>query len=200
MVQRSKALISFFRKHGGILRFSEVIGDGFHPDSLKSLENAGEVENIGLGIYRLTKYPAGPYPDLVRVSMQVPAGVICLISALVFHEATNEIPGHVDIAIPERAYANRIQYPPVKFYRFSRPSWEAGIEEHIINSRKVKIYSLEKTVADSFKFRNKIGMDIAREALKTAVSEKNTDPRVIMDYAKIDRVGSIVKPILEALL
>ncbi len=200
MTRKSKALISFFRKQGGILRFSEVIEGGFHPDSLKALEKTGKVENIGLGTYRLTNYPAGPYPDLVAVALQAPGGVICLISALTFHGATDEIPGHVDIAIPERAYANRIKYPPVRFYRFSRPAWEAGIEEHIINGRVVKIYSLEKTVADCFKFRNRIGMDIAREALKAAVSEKNAGPGVIMDYAKIDRVDGIVKPILEALL
>ena len=200
MSKKSKALISFFRKKGGILRFSEVTGGGFHPDSLKALEKAGKVENIGLGTYLLTNYPAGPYPDLVAVSLQAPGGVICLISALAFHGATDEIPGHVDIAIPERAYANRIKYPPVRFYRFSRLSWEVGIEEHIINTRKVKIYSLEKTVADCFKFRNRIGMDIARGALKAAVSEKNADPVMIMDYAKVDRVDGIVKPILEALM
>jgi predicted transcriptional regulator of viral defense system len=200
MAQKSKALVSVFKQHGGILRFSEVAGGGFHPDSLKGLEKAKAVENIGLGIYRLANYPGGAYPDLVAVSLQAPGGVICLISALTFHGATDEIPGHVDIAIPERAYANRIKYPPVRFYRFSRPSWEAGIEEHIINTRKVKIYSLEKTVADCFKFRNRIGMDIARGALKAAVSEKNADPGVIMNYAKIDRVDGIVKPILEALM
>jgi predicted transcriptional regulator of viral defense system len=188
MSKKSKALFSFFRKQGGVLRFSEVTGCGFHPDSLKALEKAEKVENIGLGIYRLNNYPAGPSPDLV------------LVSALAFHGSTDEIPGRVDIAIPEHAYANRIKYPPVRFYRFARPSWEAGIEEHIINRRKVKIYSLEKTVADCFKFRNRIGMDTARGALKTAVSEKHAAPGAIMAYAKINRVDGIVKPILEALM
>jgi predicted transcriptional regulator of viral defense system len=200
MSKKSKALFSFFRKQGGVLRFSEVTGCGFHPDSLKALEKAEKVENIGLGIYRLNNYPAGPYPDLVAVSLQAPGGVICLVSALAFHGSTDEIPGRVDIAIPEHAYANRIKYPPVRFYRFARPSWEAGIEEHIINRRKVKIYSLEKTVADCFKFRNRIGMDTARGALKTAVSEKHAAPGAIMAYAKINRVDGIVKPILEALM
>ena len=200
MSAKTQILIAFFRTHGGILRFSAIIKAGFHPDSLIALEKEGTVEKIDRGIYRLTKYSIGSHPDLVTVSIQTPRGVICLLSALSFHEATNEIPKYVDIAIPKRAHANWIKYPPVRFYRFSPATWETGIEEHEISGHKVRIYSLAKTIADCFKFRNKIGIDVAREALKIAVTEKRVKPQEIMKYAKICRVDSVIKPMLETML
>ena len=104
------------------------------------------------------------------------------------------------MAIPPIAHANRIKYPPVKFYRFAPKTWKSGIEERVISGYKIRIYSLAKTIADCFKFRNKIGIDVAREALKIAVTEKNIKPKEIMQYAKICRVDRIIKPILEAML
>ncbi|GAH57943.1 unnamed protein product, partial [marine sediment metagenome] len=134
------------------------------------------------------------------VSIKVSKGVVCLLSALAFHEATSEIPRYVNIAIPRGTYANKINYPPVKFYRFASKAWEAGIEKHEIEEYQVKVYSLAKTIADCFKFRNKIGMDVAREALKIAITEKAVQPKEIMQYAEICRVDNIIKPILEAML
>ena len=200
MPAKAQALITFFKKHGGVVRFSAVLKAGFHSDSLIALEKEGKVEKIGRGLYRLMNYAIAVHPDLVTASLQAPRGIICLLSALAFHEATNEIPKHVDIAIQRRTHANRINYPPVKFYQFSPATWEAGIETHEIGGHKVRIYSLAKTVADCFKFRNKIGADVAREALKTAVSEKHEKPKEIMRYAKICRIDTFIKPLLETML
>ena len=200
MQTRTQELINFFQSHGGVVRFSAILKDGFHPDSLTVLEKEGKVERIARGLYRLTNYTPGSHPDLVTVSLQAPRGVICLLSALSFHEATSEIPKYVDIAIPRGTHANRIKYPPVRFYRFASKTWEAGIEEHEIEGCKIKVYSLAKTIADFFKFRNKIGMDVARDALKVAITEKGIKPKEVMQYAKICRVDSIVKPILESML
>lgn len=200
MSAKAKTLIAFFQTNDGILHFSTIIKAGFHSDSLIALEKKGRVEKIGRGIYRLMKYSIGPHPDLVTVSIQTSRGVICLLSALAFHEATNEIPKYVDIAIPRRTHANWIKYPPVRFYQFSPSTWGAGIEEHKISGHKVKIYSLAKTIADCFKFRNKIGIDVAREALKIAFTEKHIKPQEIMKYAKVCRVDSVIKPILETML
>jgi len=200
MSVKAQALIAFFQTHGGILRFSAVIKAGFHSDSLVALEKEGVVEKIGQGIYRLTKHSIESHPDLVTACLQAPRGVICLFSALSFYEATNEIPKYVDMAIPRRTHINRIKHPPVRFYQFSSLTWEAGIEEHIVSGHKVRIYNLAKTVADCFKFRNKIGVDVAREALKIAVTEKHIKPQEIMKYAKICRVDSVIKPMLEAML
>ena len=193
-------LIKYFQDNGGIARFSLILKDGFHPDSLAVLERNGQVEKIGRGLYRLTDYISGSHPDLVTASLQAPRGVICLLSALSFYEATSEIPRYVDIAIPRNTHANRIKYPPIRFYRFAPQVWEAGISEHEIEGHKIRIYSLAKTIADCFKFRNKIGADVARDALKVAIAEKNIKPKEVMKYAKVCRVNAIIKPILEALI
>jgi predicted transcriptional regulator of viral defense system len=197
---KKQNLINYFQENGGVARFSGIIKAGFHPDSLAILEKDGKIEKISRGLYRLTDYIPGPHPDLVAASLQAPRGVICLLSALSFHEATNEIPKYVDMAIPRNTHANRIKYPPVRFYQFAPQAWEAGIGAYKIEERIFRVYNLAKTIADCFKFRNKIGVNIARDALKTAVTEKNIKPKEIMRYAKICRVDSIIKPILEAII
>lgn len=200
MKKRTQDIISFFQNQGGIARFSAIIKAGFHPDSLTAIEKEKRVEKIARGLYRLTNYTFGSHPDLVTAYLQAPRGVICLLSALAFHEATNEVPHYVDIAIPQGSHANKIAYPPVRFYRFSYKAWKDGMEIHEIGGHKVKIYGLAKTIADCFKFRNKIGIDVARDALKVAITEKGVRPSDIMQHAKICRVDNIIKPILEAML
>jgi predicted transcriptional regulator of viral defense system len=200
MQRKTQELINFFQSNNGVARFSAILKAGFHPDSLIILEKARKVEKIARGIYRLTDYAPKSYPDFISVSLQAPRGVVCLLSALYFHEATVEVPKYVDIAILKGTHAYRIKYPPVKFYHFNLESWEAGIEEQKIESYEIKVYNLAKTIADCCKFRNKIGMHIVREALKFAITEKNIKPKEIMHYSKICRVANIIKPILETTL
>ncbi len=200
MKTKADKIKAYIHSHGGVARFSSILKAGFHPDTLRNLEKENKIEKIGRGLYRLTSYTLGSHPDYVIASLQASKGVICLISALYFHKATTEIPRVIDIAIPSGARANRIKYPPVKFYRFSPKAWEAGVEEHKIAGHKIRIYSLAKTIADCFKFRNKIGMDVVREALKVAITERKAVPKEIMKYAKICRVDRIIKPILETMI
>lgn len=200
MVSKAKKLIDFFKRQKGVARFSAVLKAGYHPDTLLSLEKEGAVEKIGRGLYRLREGRALANPDLVVATLKVPKGVVCLVSALSFHEATDEVPHAVDLAIPRGARANKTDFPPVRFYRFTPEAWKAGVEEHKIDGHIVRVYDLAKTVADCFKFRNKIGPDIARNALKTAVTEKHVSPKEIMHFAKICRVAKIIKPLLETLI
>jgi predicted transcriptional regulator of viral defense system len=200
MEKNTEGMLNYFKKHGGVVRFSAIIKAGFHPDTLKVLEKEGKIEKVTRGLYRVSGYTFGPYPDLVIASLQAPRGIVCLVSALFFHEVTNEIPGCVDIAIPASTRANKINYPPVRFYRFSAETWNAGVEAHQVEGHKVRIYNLAKTIADCFKFRNKIGINIARDALKIAIAEKGIKPHDIMTYAKICRVVRIIKPILETMI
>jgi predicted transcriptional regulator of viral defense system len=200
MYTKTQNLIKYFQNNGGVARFSSILKTGFHPDSLAVLEKNGKVEKISRGLYRLTDYIPGSHPDLVSASLQAPRGVICLLSALSFHEVTNEIPKYVDIAIPRNTHANKIKYPPVRFYQFAPQAWEAGIGEHKIDKHIILVYNLAKTIVDCFKFRNKIGVNVARDALKTAITEKNIKPKEIMQYAKICRVDNIIKPILEVII
>jgi predicted transcriptional regulator of viral defense system len=196
----TQELINFFKSNNGIARLSAIRNAGFHPDSLFILEKNHKVEKIARGLYRLIDYAPKSYSDLISASLQAPRGVVCLMSALSFHEATVEVPKYIDIAVQKGTRAYRIKYPPVKFYHISLESWEVGIEEQKIEYHTVKIYNLAKTIADCCKFRNKIGMNIVREALKIAVSEKNIKPKEIMHYSKICRVDKIIKPMLEIIL
>ena len=200
MEQKAERLLNYFKTHGGIARFSSIIKSEFHPDTLSALEKEGKIEKIARGLYRVAHYTFGSYPDFVVVSLQAPRGTVCLISALAFHEATNEIPGYVDIAIPTGTRVNRIKYPPVRFYRFSVKTWNAGVEVHQVGGHKIRVYNLAKTIADCFKFRNRIGVNVARDALKIAITEKGIKPQDIMKYAKICRVHKIIKPMLETII
>ena len=200
MRKNAQTLLKLFRDHKEPLRFSFILKAGFHPDTIESLVSSRVIEKIGRGLYGLAGRSMGAYPDLVAAAVQVPRGVICLISALAFHEATGEIPKKIEMAIPRPAHANRIQYPPVKFYHFSPSAWKAGLEVRSVDGFKIRVYDLAKTVADCFKFRNRIGMNVAREALKIAITEKGVDPNDVMRYAKLCRVDKILKPVLEAML
>lgn len=200
MISKSERLIHFLKKEGGLASYSHIINAGFDRSDLKILLRLKQIQKIDRALYRLTVSPSLSNPDLVMVSMRSPEGVICLVSALVFHEATSEIPGFVDMAIPKGHYAHKINYPPVHYYRFSEETWKAGIIEQKIDGHCIKVYNLAKTVADCFKFRNKIGIHIARDALKTAVLEKGVSPKEMMFYADICRVANILKPLLETIL
>lgn len=200
MSTKEKIFIEFLKKRGGMVSYKEIIKAGFNKAFLKDNLDSGRIQKVDRALYRLSDGFTLSNPDLVAVSIKVSKGVVCLLSALAFHEVTSEIPRYVNIAIPRGAYANKINYPPVKFYRFASKAWEAGIEKYEIEEYQIKVYSLAKTIADCFKFRNKIGMDVAREALKIAITEKGVQPKEIMQYAEICRVNNIIKPILEAML
>jgi len=200
MDSKEAKLINFLKKKNGLASYADIMEAGFSKVILKNSLTSKRVHKVDRSLYRLAEGDSLSNPDLVATSMRVPHGVVCLISALSFHSATDEIPRYVDIAIPRGSHANKIQYPPVKYYRFNMKTWEAGIEEHKIDDCKVKVYNLAKTVADCFKFRNKVGVNVAQEALKIAVNEKKIKPKTIMEYAKICRVDRIMRPTIEAIL
>lgn len=194
---RDKAA-QLIRQRGGIIRTSDALQSGIHPRTLYQLRDTGALEQISRGVYRLAEMEAVSNPDFVVVATRIPNAVICLISALSFHEITTQIPHEVSVAIPKDSKPPMIDYPPVQFHKFSKEPFQAGIEEHQIDGVVIKVYSPEKTLADCFKFRNKIGMDIVLEALKLYKSRMEFDHKKILEYAKICRVDKIVLPYLEA--
>lgn len=193
-------LIEFIKQNGGFARYSELLKAGFYKALINEALESRKVERLSRGVYSLAGNLDISQPDFVTISVTVPRGVICLISALSFHEVTDEIPRCIDVAIPAGTRAREITHLPIKYYRFSQKTWEAGIEEHVIDGHKVKVFSLAKTIVDCFRFRNKIGMDVARSALKNALEDKKVSHRDIMKYATICRVTNIIKPILETLI
>lgn len=192
--------VSIFKEHGGILRTVQAIHAGIHPATLYTMRNSGSLEMISRGVYRLSGNPPLGNPDLVTVATRVPGGVICLISALAFHGLTTQIPHEVHIALQRGAEEPRLDYPPIRTYRFTGKAFTEGVEIHKLDGTSVRIYNPEKTLADCFKFRNRIGLDTAVEAVRSYRQRKNTKVDDLMRYADICRVARIIRPYLEALL
>jgi predicted transcriptional regulator of viral defense system len=183
---------------GGIIRTTEAIREGVHPRTLYQLRDNGTLQRLSRGVYRISERKPLSDPDLVTVSIRVPRGIICLVSALAFHGITTQIPHAVSIALEKGAESPRIDHPPIVVYRFSQASLAAGIEEHEIDGVKIRVYSPEKTIADCFKFRNKIGMDIVLEAFKLYRARKKASLQRLLEYARICRVEKVMSPYLEA--
>jgi predicted transcriptional regulator of viral defense system len=194
-----KDAIEIFRSAGGQLRMIDAINLGITRYMLYSLRDQNLIEPISRGTYRLASLTPMTNPDFTTVSLRSPKAVICLVSALAYHEITTQIPHNVSIAVPRNSRLPSIDFPPIAVYTFSQPEYEAGIVEHRIDGVTVKIYSAEKTIVDCFKFRNKIGMDVAIEALKLYRSRKKFDSNSIMKYAKICRVENVMRPYMEAM-
>lgn len=189
-----------FREHGGILRTGEALDLGIHQRTLYALRDEGLLERLDRGLYRLADMPPLSDPDLVTVARKIPDGVICLISALHFHDITTQIPHVVSIAVRRGKEPPRLEYPPTKIYPFSGHAFTDGVETHSIDATHVRVYSPEKTIADCFKYRNKIGMDTVREAVELYRSHHKPRPRELLKFAKVCRVEKIMRPYLEALL
>jgi predicted transcriptional regulator of viral defense system len=187
-----------FRSCGGQLRMSEAIERGISRYMLYALRDKGVIEQVSRGVYRLVELPPISNPDLVTVGLRFPNAVICLVSALAYHEITTQIPHSVSVAVPRESRQPSLDYPPLSVHRFSDLAFRAGIEEHQIDGVSVKIYSPEKTLADCFKFRNKIGMDVVLEALKLYKARKQFNLEALLKYAKVCRVEKVMHPYLEA--
>ena len=187
-----------FKDRGGTLRTREAIAAHIHPRTLYAMRDSGELEKLSRGLYRLATLPPLSEPDLATVAKRIPHGVVCLISALAFHELTTQIPHEVHLALPRTARDPMLKYPPLHVFRFSLSAFEAGIETHVIDGVPVRIYGPEKTLADCFKFRNKIGLDVALEALRAYRGRRQPRLQEVLKYARLCRVDKIVRPYLEA--
>ncbi len=179
---------------------SEAVREGITRYTLYSLKDKGVIEQVSRGIYRWADLPAISNPDFITASLRCPKAVICLISALAWHNMTTQVPHVVSVAIPRNSRAPKIDYPPVHAHRFSNAAYTAGIEEHVVDGTTVKIYNPEKTLADCFKYRNKIGMDVVLEGLKMYRETKKFDPDKLLKYASVCRVKKVMHPYIEAML
>lgn len=188
-----------FKKQGGMLRTSQAIAQGVHPRVLYQMSKAGRLRQVSRGVYRLAELPDLSNPDLAAVAARIPQGVICLISALAFHHLTTQIPHQVDIALPRGTKQPRLEFPPIRVFRFSTPVHMAGIEVHRVDNMEIRIYSAAKTMADCFRFRNRLGTDVVMEALRIFHERKRSALRELLKYARICRVERVMMPYLEAL-
>ena len=173
---------------------------GVHPRTLYAMRDNGTLEQLSRGLYRLSDLPPLGTPDLVAVAKLVPSGVICLVSALSLHELTTEIPHEIYVAIARGAETPRFEHPPLRVFRFSGSALSEGVETHDVDGCEVRVYSAAKTIADCFKFRNKLGIDIALEGLKRYLSGHKSSVDELMRFARVCRVETVMRPYVEALL
>jgi predicted transcriptional regulator of viral defense system len=152
------------------------------------------------GLYRLADLPPLGHPDFVQVALRAPSSVICLISALNFHNLTTQIPFKVYIALPSKTKAPRIEYPPLDIVYLLPKPYSTGLQEYILDGTRVRIYSREKTIADCFKFRNKIGLDVALEGLKDYLRQPGRNIDELLHCAQIDRVEKMMSIYVQAAL
>lgn len=199
-ISRFERATGIFRKYGGILRTAQALRAGIHPTTLYAMRDSGALEVISRGVYRLADIPPISNPDLVTVAARIQTGVICLISALSFHELTTQIPHEVHVALPRGAEEPRLHYPPIRTYRFSGKAHTEGVETYELDGVSVRIYSPEKTLADCFKFRNRVGLDTVIEAVRYYRERRVIKVDDLMHYAEICRVKKIIRPYLEAIL
>lgn len=194
------AAARIFREHGGMLRTMEAVRLGVHPRTLYAMREAGALERLGRGLYRLANLPPLGNPDLVAVALRVPDGVLCLLSALSLHDLTTQIPHEVCVARKRGAEPTRLEHPPVRVFWFTGKAFTEGVEIHEMDGVSVRVYGAAKTVADCFKYRNKLGLDVAIEALKLYLREKRWRPDALLRFARVCRVERVMRPYIEALL
>ena len=191
--------LKIFRDKGGTLRTRDLVALGVHTDALYALRDGGQVIELGRGLYRLAEAGEAEYPDLAAVAARAPNAVVCLISALSYHSITTQIPSSVHLAVPRGSY-HRIKLSiPVTVYRFDPKTFSEGLETHHIGGMPLKIYSAPRTVVDCFKFRNKLGLDVALEALRLARQRKRVQNRELLHYARLLRVEKPMSPYLQAI-
>jgi predicted transcriptional regulator of viral defense system len=159
----------------------------------------GHLERVGRGLYGLPGREVSAQGSLAEVALRVPKGVVCLLSALRFHELTTQAPFEVWLAIENKALAPKLDYPPLRIVRFSGAALTEGVEEHSVDGVIVRITGVAKTVADCFKYRNKIGLDVAIEALKEAWAGRRMNIDALWRYSKICRVSNVIRPYIEAI-
>lgn len=196
---RDRAM-TLFRKHGGMMRMAHAVRAGIHRATLYAMRDSGTLEQLSRGLYRLAGAEPLAQPDLVAVARRVPRGVICLVSALALHDLTTQIPHDIWLAIPRNCEPPRLDYPPIRVFRFADESFAVGIETRDMSGTQVRVYNREKTLADCFKYRNKIGLDTAVEALKRYKEQGQIDVDALLRHARTCRVARVIRPYLEAVL
>lgn len=182
----------------GLLRARDLTQIGFSPTHLQRLYEQGLLIRSGRGVYLPVEADLDANGTLAEVALRVPAGVVCLLSALQFHGLTTQLPSQVWIALPPRAHRPQLDYPPLRVIRLSGKALTEGIQTQMIGGIPVRVYTPAKTVADCFKYRNKIGVDVALEALQDCWQKRIVTMDELWHYAGICRVANVMRPYLES--
>jgi predicted transcriptional regulator of viral defense system len=199
-IHREQAIKAIKSTYGGQIRMADALKAGITRTVLYGLQRNGTLEKLSRGVFRLKGLPSISNPDLAIIAMRSPKAVLCLTSALRFHEITTQIPHKIYIALPKKTISPQIDNLPLSVHRFCTEAYSGGIEKHQIDGVILKVYSVEKSLADCFKFRNLLGMEVVLEALKLYRSRKPLKISELLKYARICRIERVMTPYLEAAL
>jgi len=189
-----------FKKHGGFARTNDILATGIHRRDIKRIRDEGQIIRVKRGLYRLSEIPLISNQGFIDIARAVPEGVICLLSALSYYELTTFNPSVVSMALCRGRRRPKIEYPPVEFYYFSTKQFKAGVDEVKIKGHKIRIYCTEKTICDCFKYRNKLGLDIAKEGLSEYLKLKDRNLERLFKYAEICRVKKLMEIWVNAMI
>jgi predicted transcriptional regulator of viral defense system len=179
---------------------NEFTSAGVDTKTLTRMVEDGEVQRMARGLYAAASYIPGAHHSLIESCKLIGTGVVCLVSALSFHEIGTQNPSQVWIAIERGTRTPQVEDYPIQISLFSREAYSSGIEEHTVDGVVIRVYSIAKTIADCFKYRNKIGLDVAIEALKDVIQNRRTSVDEILRFARICRVERVIKPYMESLV
>ena len=199
MVSSSDPRIDRFLGRGGTARSQELVAAGLTRSEISRRVAAGTLVRLARGLYALPDYQSGEHGALVEVAKRSPKVVFCLLTALRVHDLTTQSPHEVWIAIGNKDHPPRMSYPRLRTLRFAAESLDAGVETREVDGTTIRITGVAKTVADCFKFRSKVGLDVAIEALREARRGKRATMDDLWRCARIDRVENVMRPYLEAL-
>jgi len=192
----NKKIYKIFSTRNGFARTKDILAAGIHRRDIRRMRDEGKIIRVKRGLYRLAEIPLISNQGFIDLARAVPKGVICLLSALSYHELTTFNPSIISMAICRGSREPKIEYPPVEFYHFSKKQFEAGINEIKIKGHKIRIYCPEKTICDCFRYRNKLGLNMAKEGLSEYLKGKDRNLERLLEYAEICRI----KPLLETWL
>jgi predicted transcriptional regulator of viral defense system len=182
----------------GMLRLKDLIAQGVWPETLARLVRGQAVIRRSRGLYQLADASVEPGHVFAEAATLVPKGVICLISALQFHELTLQTPSAVWMSIDRKAWRPKINYPPIRFVRWNATSW--GVSQHRIEGAHISITNVPRTIVDCFRYRNKVGLDVAMEGLREGLRNRRCTPDELWRYAQKGRIWSVMRPYVEAMV
>ena len=195
-------IIKYLKKNGGYARMKDFRAESFHPRDVARLLENGTIEKVKPGLYKLPdiKTSAGNDMSLVDACHAVPQGVICLVSAISFYELITFNPSEIFVAIPHAWKPHRIKYPPIRFFYFRDRFHKPGMIRLYTKGGSIRIYSKEKTICDMFRYRNKLGIDLALEGLRNYLKLKDANIRKLREYAEICQVKTVMLPYVKAIV
>jgi predicted transcriptional regulator of viral defense system len=183
----------------GLVRMRDLRDAGVGSETVARLVREGAVTRVARGLYQLAEAVPDARRSFAEASALVPKGVTCLISALQFHELTLQMPSVVWIAIDRTGWKPKVEYPPIRFVRFSSRALREGVRRHLIEGIEVPIFEPAKTIVDCFRYRNKIGLNIALEGLREGLRTKRATADQLWEFARTARVWSVMRPYVEAM-